>query len=219
MKKQALVLGLGQFGMSLVRSLTELNVDVFAVDRNPDLTRLAADVAAESATFDGTHEEALARTAPARRDVCICAIGDESRDAAIMCTALLRQMGAPRVISRAADPVLERILLLVGAHEVVNPEHAFGQRLAVHLAHEGVMGEYPLSAGIKITEMRVPESFVGRTLIELGLPRKHGVTVVALQRGSEAYPSPDPKEPLQRDDLLVVVSKTGAVSKMLDRIG
>ncbi|PKN32339.1 MAG: TrkA family potassium uptake protein, partial [Deltaproteobacteria bacterium HGW-Deltaproteobacteria-20] len=53
MKKQALVIGLGQFGMSLVRSLTALGVDVFAVDRNPNLTRFAADVAAEAATFDG----------------------------------------------------------------------------------------------------------------------------------------------------------------------
>ncbi len=219
MKKQALVIGLGQFGMSLVRSLTALGVDVFAVDRNPNLTRLAADLAAEAATFDGADEEALARTAPARRDVCVCAIGDESRESAIICTAMLRQMGAPRVIARAADPVLERILKLVGAHEVVNPEDAFGQRLAAHLTHEGVMGEYPLSAGIIITELRVPDSFVGRTLIELGLPRKHGITVVALQRGEETVPTPDPRDPLRRDDLLVVVSKTGAVAKLLDRIG
>jgi len=219
MKKQALVIGLGQFGMSLVRSLTALGVDVFAVDRNPNLTRFAADVAAEAATFDGADEEALARTAPARRDVCICAIGDESRESAIICTAMLRQMGAPRVIARAADPVLERILKLVGAHEVVNPEDAFGQRLAAHLAHEGVMGEYPLSAGIIITELRVPDAFVGRTLIELGLPRKHGITVVALQRGAETVPTPDPRDPLRRDDLLVVVSKTGAVAKLLDRMG
>ncbi|HNS98413.1 MAG TPA: TrkA family potassium uptake protein [Polyangiaceae bacterium] len=218
MKKQALVLGLGPFGMALVRSLTALGVDVLAVDKNPKLTRLAADIAAEAASFDGADEEALARAAPGRRDVCICAIGDESRDSAIMCTALLRQMGARRVIARAADPVLARILKLVGAHEVVNPENAFGERLAVHIAHEGVMGEYPLSAGIIITELLVPEAFVGKTLIELELPRKHGITVVALQRGSDTVPTPDPRSPLRRNDMLVVVSRVGAVSTLLDQL-
>ncbi len=218
MKKQALVLGLGQFGMSLVRSLTELRVDVLAVDRRPELTRQAADVAAQAATFDVTDESALAQAAPERRDVCICAIGAEAREASIMCTALLRQMGAPRVIARANDPVLERILRLVGAHEVVNPEREFGRRLAAHLVHEGVMGEYPLSAGIIITELLVPDAFVGRTLIDLGLPRQYGLTVVAIQRGDETLPTPDPRAKLRRDDILVVVSKVGAVAKMMDSV-
>lgn len=219
MKKQALILGLGQFGMSLVRSLVALDVDVLAVDRNHKLVRQAADAGADSAMFDVTDQDALERAAPGRRDVCICAIGTESRDAAIMCTALLRQMGAKRVISRASDTTLERILLLVGAHEVVSPEQAFGQRLAVQVAHEGVMGEYPMSDGITITELRTPESFVGKTLVELGLPRKYGITIVALQRNAHTYPSPDPQKPLQRDDMLVVVSQPGAVSNMLDRLG
>lgn len=219
MRKQALVLGLGQFGMSLVQSLTELRIDVLAVDRRPELARAAADRGAEAASFDVTDEAALAGTAPARRDVCICAIGAEARDASIMCTALLRQMGAPRVIARANDPALERILKLVGAHEVVNPEREFGRRLAAHLSHEGVIGEYPLSAGIVITELRVPDAFLGKSLIDLGLPRKYGVTVVALQRGSDTLPTPDPRDKLRPDDMLIVVSKTGAVAEMMDRFG
>ena len=159
------------------------------------------------------------RSAPARRDVCICAIGDEAREAAIICTAMLCQMGAPRVISRAGDPTLERILRLVGAHEVVNPEQAFGQRLAAHLAHEGVMGEYPLSEGLTITELEAPSAFVGRSLVELELPRRHGITVVAIQREGKTLTAHDPRAPLRKGDLLVVVSHTGAVSKLMDRVG
>jgi len=219
MHKQALVLGLGQFGMSLVRSLSELRVDVLAVDRKPELVRHASEFASQAATFDATDEAALARAAPSRRDVCICAIGDEAREAAIICTAMLRQMGANRVIARAGDPVLERILRLVGAHEVVNPEHAFGQRLAAQLAHDGVMGEYPLSEGLTITELELPRAFVGRSLLEIELPRRHGITVVAIQRGGETLTAPDPRAPLREGDTLVVVSQTGAVSKLLDRVG
>lgn len=219
MDRQALVIGLGQFGMSLARSLTEVGVDVFAVDREPERVRVAAGFAADAAAFDATDEAALARVAPQRRDVSVCAIGDEAREAAIICSALLRQMGAPRVIARAGTDLVERILLMVGAHEVVNPERAYGQRLAVHIAHEGVLGEYPLSEGLAISELHVPAAFVGRSMAELQLPRRHGVTVVAIQRGTETVTAPDPQRPLASGDVLVVVAKTGAVANLMERLG
>ena len=82
-------------------------------------------------------------------------------------TALLRQMGAPKIISRATDDLHERVLRLVGAHEVVNPERAYGERLATRLAHQGVADIIPLGDGLALTELIVPASFVGRSLIEL----------------------------------------------------
>lgn len=127
MKKQAIVIGLGQFGMSVARALSERGVDVLAVDIAEERVRVAAGFAAEAACFDAMDTDALARTSPERREVCICAIGDEAKEASIICTALLRQMGAPRVIARANDDLHERILKLVGAHQVVNPERAFGE--------------------------------------------------------------------------------------------
>ncbi|MBC7172273.1 MAG: TrkA family potassium uptake protein, partial [Polyangiaceae bacterium] len=129
MARQAIVIGLGQFGMAVARALSERRVEVLAIDLSEDRVRAVAPFVAEAAAFDATNEEALARTSPERRDLCVCAIGDESRESSIICTAMLRQMGAPRIVARANDPMHERILGLVGAHRVVNPEREYGQRI------------------------------------------------------------------------------------------
>lgn len=221
MRKQALIIGLGQFGMSLARSLTERGVEVMAVDVKESLVQAAATFTAEAVCFDAMDADALARAAPDRRDVCVCAIGDEAREAAIIATAMLRQLGAPHVVSRANDDVTERILRLVGAHEVVNPEKAFGERLASRLIYGSIVGELPLGDDLVITELRPPDSFVGRTLIELELPRRYGVTVVAVRRdegGERRIILPDPRETLSAGDIVVVVAAPGAVNEMMERL-
>jgi trk system potassium uptake protein len=150
----------------------------------------------------------------------VCAIGDEATEASIICTALLKQMGARRLVARTNNALHERILRLVGADAVVDPEREFGERYANLLMHEGVMGELPLGGDLVITELRVPEAFVGRSLIELALPRNFNVTVVAVRRpDAPSVLLPDPKEAFSRDDILVVVSQPDAVSKMLVGLG
>lgn len=219
MRKQVLVIGLGQFGMALTRALSELEVEVMAIDRREELVRAAAPFATEVLAMDATDEEALGRLAPARRDLCICAIGDESRESSIICTALLRQLGARRLVARASDELHERILGLVGAQEVVNPERAFGQRLAVRIAHEGVLEELPLGKGLVLTELEAPLALLGRSLADLGLPDRYGVMVVAIRRhGAEGVELPRAGATLRKHDVVVVVSPPGSVGEMLEKV-
>jgi trk system potassium uptake protein TrkA len=160
----------------------------------------------------------LARTSPERREVCVCAIGDEAKEASIICTALLRQMGAKRIIARSNDDIHARILKLVGAHQVVNPEQEFGERFASQILHESILGELPLGEDLLITEFQPPAAFVGHTLADLQLPRRFGVTAVAIRRARRSVVVlPNPHEPLEADDVLVVVAKEGAVATLMER--
>jgi trk system potassium uptake protein TrkA len=218
MKRQALVIGLGQFGMSVARALAARHVEVLAVDISEDRVRSASTFVTEAACFDATDESALGRTSPERRDVCLCAIGDEAKEASIICTALLKQMGARRVIARSNDDLHARILTLVGANHVVNPEREFGDRFANQILHEGIRGEMPLGEGVLITEVTVPEAFVGNTLGELKLPKRFGVTVVAIRKGGTgAVVMPGPDSTLASQDVIVVVAKEQAVSQMMEK--
>lgn len=221
MQRQALVLGLGQFGRALARALAQNGVEVVAVDQRADRVQSLAPFVAEALAFDAKDEEALRRLAPQRRDLCVVAIGDEAREASIIVTALLRQMGARRVIARATDELHARILTLVGAHEVVNPEQAFGSRLAARMAFTGIIDEIPLGEDLVITELRTPPSFVGQSLADLALPRRHAVTVVAIRRseaGVGRLAMPNPREPLRADDVLVVVSAPGGAHVLTERV-
>lgn len=221
MSKQALVVGLGQFGNTVARALSRRGLEVLAVDSRADLVQAISGSVAEAVCLNALDEAALARTAPAQRDLCICAIGEQYRENAIIVTALLRQLGAPRIIARAGDDLLERILLLVGAHEVVNPERAFGERLATRLIHEGILEEIPLGQDLVISELLVPPALVGRKLTELELPRRFGLTVLGLRRRVEersTVVTPDPRAPLLEGEILIVVARPGAAQKLAERL-
>lgn len=215
--RQILVIGLGQFGLSLVRSLASLGVEVIAVDRTKEKVRLVADIAASVACLDATDEAELATLAPDRRDACICAIGDESRESSIICTALLRQLGARRVLARATDPVHERILGLIGAHEVINPESVVGKRVAMRMAYEGVRDELTLAGDLVVTDVVAPLALLGHSLAALELPRRHGVTVAAIRRGDEVV-MPSGEVIVQEGDALILVSRPGKVTAMLEKL-
>jgi trk system potassium uptake protein TrkA len=221
MTKQVLVIGLGQFGMSLARALAENGCEVLAVDSSEVRVAEIAPHVADAVAMDAMDEASLARLAPERRDVCICAIGDDNREGSIVVTALLKQLGAPRVISRATDALHERILSLVGAHEVVHPERHYGQRMAVRLAWRNVINVMPLGGELVLTEVRAPEAFWGRTLVELELPRRFHTTVAAIRRETDVGVKasvPDPKKPIGRGDILMLVSTEEDVRTLTETV-
>ena len=96
MSQQILIIGLGHFGMSLARTLSEKGAEVLGVDVNKNLVEEAAAFVTEAVVIDATDEGELAQLEPGKRDLAVCAIGDDSKEASIICTALLRQMGTPR---------------------------------------------------------------------------------------------------------------------------
>lgn len=221
MAEQALVVGLGQFGMALSRALVHNGLEVVAVDRRGDRVAEAATFVARALATDATDEDALARLAPSQRDVAVCAIGDDSREGSIVVTALLRQLGAPRVVARASDALHERILRLVGAHEVVNPERSYGERLALRLARRAIVDAIPLGDDLTLTEVLAPVALVARSLADLALPRRFRLTVVAVRRGAAGWSRvllPNAELVVEPGDVLVLVGPPGACEKLLGAV-
>ena len=219
MSQQILIIGLGMFGMSLARTLSDKGAEVLAGDRREALVNEAAAFVTEAVVIDATDETALARLYPKQRDCSVCAIGDDSKEASIICTALLRQMGAPWVIGRANSALHRRILQLVGAHLVVNPEEEFGLRFANRLLYRHVIADMPLGEDLHLTEIAIQTSMVGKNLVELALPKRFGVMVVAIRRGSPGKVlQPSPHDPLQQDDRLISDSSEAAIPKLSEGI-
>ncbi len=216
MSQQILIIGLGQFGMSLCRALSEKGAEVLAVDMSKHLVEEAAGFVTEAVVIDATDEAELARLEPGKRDVAVCAIGDDSKEASIICTALLRQMGAPVVIARANDKMHQRILQLVGAHQILNPEQEFGKRFANRLLYRKVIADTNLGEDLHLTEICTQPSMVGKTLVELSLPKRFGVMVVGVRRSAKgSVVQPLPNEPLNAEDNLIIVSNEAAIPKLI----
>ncbi len=216
MAQQILIIGLGHFGMSLARSLSEKGAEVLAVDYRKDLVDEASLFVTEAVVVDATEENELARLEPGKRDAAVCAIGDESREASIICTALLRQMGAPLIIARANDKMHQRILQLVGAHEIINPEEEFGKRFAIRLRYRNVIADTRLGDDLQLTEISVQPYMAGKTLVTLALPKRFGVIVAAIRRGKNGQiVQPSPNEALKEEDRLIIVSDEDGIARLV----
>jgi trk system potassium uptake protein TrkA len=217
MAQQILIIGLGQFGMALAHALSEKGAEVLAVDRNRNKVEEAAAFVAEAVAVDATDETELLRLQPADRDAVVCAIGDSSKEASIICTALLRQMGVQHIISRANDKMHKRILQLVGAHEIITPELEFGKRFATKMLYRHILADTTLGDDLMLTEICLPPAMVGKTLIQLELPKKFDVIVAAIRRAGKLQ-RPNPAMPLSADDRLLIVSSEEAIARLSKEI-
>lgn len=211
MSIQVLIVGLGQFGMSLARTLSQRGAEVIAVDVQKDLVDDASTFVDDAICLDATDETSLLKLSPSKRDVVICAIG--SREASILTTALLMQMGCEKVITRATDKIHERILKAVGAHSVINPDAEYGKKFANKIMFQNVIAD-ETSDDIELMEINVQPFMVGKNLIELALPNKYGIIVAAIKRDKKLT-RPFPNEKLKGTDKLLLVCNDEAIAQMI----
>lgn len=212
MSTQVLIIGLGQFGMSLARTLAEKGTEVIAVDIDKELVNSAASFLDDAICLDATDEMSLAKLSPKTRDVVICAIG--SREPSILATALLRQMGCENVIARATDKIHERILKAVGAKSVINPDAEYGKKFAYKILFQNVIAD-ETSEDIQLLEINTQPFMLDKNLIELSLPSRYGIIVAAIKREDKLI-RPYPNEKLKANDKLLLVCTEDAIAKMIE---
>ncbi len=208
-----MIIGLGQFGMALAQTLSERSVEVLAVDISQEKVDMAASFVTHAAAVDASDENALAQLMPQNRDSVICAMGSSAKETAIICTALLRQLGCRHIVSRASNVTYRRILFMVGAHEVIIPEQDFGKRFATHLLYRNMIADSTQNNELNLTEIKLPPSMVGKNLIQLALPKKYGIIVAAIRRDG-VLSRPDLEKPLECNDMLLIVSDENAIAKL-----
>ena len=212
MSTQVLIIGLGQFGMSLARTLSEKGAEVFAADSDKEIVEEAASFLDDAICLDATDETAVARLCPKERDVVICAIG--AREPSILTTAILKQMGCENIIARATDKIHERILKAVGAKNVINPDAEYGRKFAYRILFQNIIND-ETSENIQLLEINVLPFMAGKNLIELALPNKYGIIVAAIKR-DDKLTRPFPNEILEEKDKLLLVCTEDAIAKMIE---
>ena len=219
MARQAVVIGLGQFGMSLAKALARNGSEVIAVDTNPAHIAEIAPHVADAVIMDAMDADALANLAPEKRDTCVCAIGDENREASIIVTALLKQLGAPMIVARATDELHARILSLVGAHEVINPERSYGEGMAVRLAWRHVKSAVPIGENLVVIEMSAPPSIVGRDLRTLAFTSRFDVAFAGLRDGDGHFVSnPKPDHVVDAADVMFLLGESTTLRKLTEQL-
>lgn len=204
------VIGLGRFGTSLALALMASGHTVLGIDQDAQLVQRLADDLTQAVILDATDEDALREVDIGLFDTVVVAIGADF-ESNLLTTVSLKSLGVRHVICKAVTDRQREILLRVGADEVVQPEHDAGRLLAEQLTAPAVLARLHLGPAHDIVELLTPRSIAGKSLLELDLRRRLGVTVLLIKRENDLIVSPSADTRLLEGDLLVVVGRNEAL--------
>lgn len=213
MNKSFLIIGLGRFGQSTARMLTILGHEVVAVDKRADRVSAVKDSVMRAIQADTTDERAVAQLGIRNFDGVVICIGDDIR-ASVLATVLCREMGAKKIVAKAQDDLHQKLLIKTGADRVVQPEHDGGIRLARSLVAEGVLDSLDLSEEYSINEVEIPKDWIDRSLAQIDVRNRYGVSVIAVRREGHVSVNIDPNEPFHKEDSIYLLGD----DKSLERI-
>ena len=138
--KQILIIGLGRFGLHIAKKLQEVHIQVLGVDSNEERVKVALPYVTNAEIGDATNQKFLGSLGVANFDVCIVAIGNDFL-ASLETTSYLKELGAKKVVARAARDHEENFLLRNGADAVVYPEKSMGNLTAIQWSSEDWAGK------------------------------------------------------------------------------
>ncbi len=210
------VIGLGRFGAAVARTLVDLGHDVIGVDKDELQVQHVADVVTQALELDATDERALRSAGIADVDAAVVSMG-ENVEASLLIVMTLKDMNVDRVIAKATTEIHGRILEKIGVSRVVFPERDMGVRVAHSIVVPTVVDHIELSREFSLIELPPAPDFVGRTLQELALRPRFGVTVIAINRRDETglettVVSPPADEIIRAGDVLVILGHNDALA-------
>ena len=210
--KTVLLIGLGRFGKHIAMKLDELNHEVMAIDKVERRVNEVLPFVTDAQIGDSTEEEFLASLGIDNYDLCIVAIGDDFQ-ASLETTALLKDLGARMIVSRASKGVHEKFLLRNGADDVVYPEKALAEWTAIRYTSDHILDYIALDEEHAIFEVSVPKEWIGQTIQELDVRRKYKINILGVKRNGELELNAEPEMYLYRDETLLVLGSNKAIHR------
>ncbi len=212
-KKTYAVFGLGRYGTAVARELVENGMEVIAVDNEQKIVNDAAAYLPVCKCADVTDAEVISRLGIGSIDTVIVCMAT-NLEASVMAVTLCKEAGVREVIAKCANEMQQKILLRVGADQVVFPENESGIRLAKNLLSSGFIDMISLSKDVSMVEIDLRSEWKGKNLIELNLRKKYGFNIVAIKKGGKVNVNINPEQVIDADTTLIVIANTANLKKL-----
>ena len=212
-KKTYAVFGLGRYGISVAKELVENGMEVIAIDAEQKIVNDVAAYLPVCKCADVTDPEVISRLGISNIDTVIICMAS-NLEASVMAVTLCKEAGVKSVIAKCANEMHQKILLRVGADQVVFPENESGIRLAKNLLSSGFIDMISLSKDVSVIEIDVKDEWCGKNLIELNLRQKYGLNIVALKKGESVNVNINPEQPLEAETTLIVIADIAKLGKL-----
>lgn len=216
MRKSFIVIGLGRFGLNIVKTMADLRCPVVAIDINEECVKNAAQYVEHCAACDSTKKQVLEELGVKNIDHSIVAIGNNLL-ATILTTINLAELGVKNITVRVDDAAHVALLKRIGATEVIIPEEASAKSLANQLVSDNFLEYFRIDASNGVVQIKVPADFEPITLIELDSRNRFDVNIVGITRDGK-FSIPKGVDTILAGDILLAVGKSSRILKLDDAI-
>lgn len=205
------VIGLGRFGGAVAESLIRLGHEVLGIDGNYEKVQEFSGLLTHVVQADTTNIETLRELGVTEFKRAVVGIG-HNMEASVLTVLALEELGIPEIWAKAMTKNHGRILERTGAHHVIFPEAAMGERVA-HLATGRMIDFIELEDGYAIAKTRTPEKFHGQTIAQAELRSRYGITVVGIKHPKEDVIHAKLETVLDKKSLMIVSGPTLQVER------
>ena len=211
--KSVLVIGLGRFERHLSRKFIEEGNAVLAIEKDETRADWAVNIVNEIQIGDATNEDFIKSLGVNNFDICVVAVGDNFQTA-LEITVLLKDFGAEYIIARASRDVHRKLLLRNGADHVVYAEREIAEKIAIKYGAKNVFDYLELTPDIAIYEIKIPESWLNKTIIEKAVRTRYHVSILATKKNGRIFPLPPTNHVFAADETLIVMGTAKSIKEI-----
>ena len=211
--KSVLIIGMGTLGKHLARKMIEYGNEVMIVDSNEDIIQEMAQEIPNAVVGDCTAEGVLRSFGVGNFDFCFVTVGEDFY-AALEITAILKELGAKCVISKAKRNRQADFLKKIGADEVFYPEEEMAESLAIRYTADNIYDYIELNEEYSVYEMPILKEWSGKTIKSVDVRKLYNINIIAIKNAGSLIPSPAPDYVFEKEDHIVVIGKAEDVLKI-----
>lgn len=214
--KSMLVIGLGRFGENLATTLAELGNEVMVLDVDEEKVAMVVNMVEQANIGDGSDESVLAELGVSEFDCCFVCLTQDFQ-ASLEITAGLKDLGARRIVVKTDSERHARLLLKIGADEIIFPEKDMAKRAAVKYTAGNALEYFGLTDEYSVFEIVTPSEWVGRNIVELGIRTKYDINVIAIKDKERVVPVTSGEFRFKEGQSIILAGDRKTVSKLASR--
>jgi len=224
---QFVVIGIGQFGEAIAKSLSKNGAEVMAIDIDEDRIDAISKDVAYAVALDASDKNALLSQDIQNFDAVVIAIGQDLEQL-LLCAVNLIELKVKRIIVRAKNNVAKKILQKLGLSEIFSPEIEVGGLVAEKLLHPNIISFLQLPDNYQVAELKPPAKTIGQTIETLNLRDDFNLSLITIKNKKEINNQgqieleehilgvPGKKTLIMENNFLVVFGKKEDIGKFIE---
>lgn len=209
-RKEFAVVGLGNFGMSVMETFLKYNVSVMVLDRDADKIQKVANKVDFACTLDTTDEEALSNSGIKNVDNVIVGIGDDV-EGCIMTVMALKNIGVENITVKTSSDKLTSVLRSMGITDIVAPEKEVGMMVAKRMMHRVVSDFVSMDENHSLVQIKIEkEKLLNKPLMDLEFRNKFNINIVAIRKKEEVI-IPSANSIIQKGDIVYLIGEDQSI--------